>query len=247
MAEPVVGRVVAQRRWTEELYSICIEAALPPFQAGQFGRIGLMIDGERVMRPYSFVNAPGETPHEFYYIIVPDGPLTARLPALAAGDEILINEKANGFLVISEVPAAEQLWMLSTGTALGPFLSILKSAEVWERFADIVLVHAVRTARELTYQETIAPLLEKGGGRLRYIPFVSREKTAHAMPGRVTSALQDGALARRAGLVPTPQNAQFMLCGNPAMVTDTTAILTQAGFARNRRRAPGHITVENYW
>lgn len=247
MPPPLVGQVAGQRQWTENLYSIRIEAEGVSFQPGQFGRIGLAIDDKQVMRPYSFVNAPDEQPLEFYYIVVPGGPLSGRLTQLKAGDDILINAKANGFLMLSEVPDAAQLWMLSTGTALGPFLSILKSEEAWRRFESLVLVHAVRYARELTYQETISRLVEKGGGRLRYIPFVSREETAHAMAGRIPAALQDGSLAARAGLSPAPETAQFMLCGNPEMVKDTSAVLEQSGFAKNRRRAPGHITVENYW
>lgn len=247
MPAPITGKVVGQRQWTPELFSIQIDADIQAFEPGQFGRIGLMIEGAPVMRPYSFVNAANEQPLEFYYIIVPEGPLTARLPHLKKGDEILINEKPNGYLVLSEVPEAEQLWMLSTGTALGPFLSILKSDEVWRRFEQLVLVHAVRYANELTYQEDIRHLLEKGDGRLRYIPFVSRETAAQAMAGRIPAALQDGSLAARARLEPTPQTAQFMLCGNPNMVHDTIAVLQQAEFTKNRRRTPGHITIENYW
>jgi ferredoxin--NADP+ reductase len=245
--EPLRGVVAGSKQWTPLLHSIYINAPIAPFAAGQFGRIGLQIDDKIVLRPYSFVNAPAQTPLEFYYIVVEGGPLSARLPKLRAGDEIFINEKANGFLVLGEVPQAEQLWMLSTGTALGPFLSILKTDEAWGKFKEFVLVHAVRTQEELTYRETIDELLERANGRLRYIPFVSREKTDFALPGRVPQALQNGALARAANLEFAPGRSQFMLCGNPQMVKDTTEALKGFGFERNRRRAPGHITAENYW
>lgn len=244
---PIVGRVVGQRQWTDSLYSIQISADINPFEAGQFGRIGLMMDDKPVLRPYSFINGADERPLEFYYVIVKEGPLTARLPHLVTGDEVLINEKANGFLVLSEVPPAEQLWMLATGTGLGPFLSILKSKEVWTRFNDMVLVHAVRYANELTYQEDIQRLLGDGGGRLRYVPFVSRERADFALSGRIPQALTNGALANRAGLHFSPDKSQFMLCGNPQMVKDAVETLTPLGFERNRRKKPGHITVENYW
>lgn len=247
MAQPITGTVVGKHRWTDDLFSIQIDAAIAGFEAGQFGRVGLMIDDKPIMRPYSFVNAPDEKPLEFHYNVVHGGPLTARLPALEVGAEILINEKANGFLVLSEVPEAEQLWMLSTGTAIGAFLSILKTEEVWRRFADIVLVHATRTVGALSYREQVDKLAAERGERFRYIPFVSREETDFAMTGRIPQALTDGRLAARANLHYAPDKSQFMLCGNPDMVKDTTAVLTEAGFARNRRRTPGHITVENYW
>jgi ferredoxin--NADP+ reductase len=245
---PLPGKVVGHRRWTDALYSLQVEADIAPFEAGQFGRIGLEVDGKPLMRPYSFVNAPAERPLEFYYILLSGGPLTGRLIKLRAGDDILINQKSNGFLVLSEVPDAKQLWMLATGTALGPFLSILKSEEVWRRFADIVLVHAVRFAKELSYGDSVTTLVEKGGGRLRFIPFVSREETSFdAMRGRIPAALQSGELQARAGLDVSPEKSQFMLCGNPQMVKDTTAVLQEMGFEKNRRRTPGHITIENYW
>jgi ferredoxin--NADP+ reductase len=30
-------------------------------------------------------------------------------------------------------------------------------------------------------------------------------------------------------------------------VTDTNEVLVRRGMKKNRRREPGHITVENYW
>ena len=244
---PHTGKVADFRRWTENLYSISIDAAFHAFEPGQFARIGLAEDGENVMRPYSFVNAPDEGLHEFYYAVVPEGPLSRRLPHLRAGDDILYVPKPNGYMVLSEIPDARALWMLSTGTAVGPFLSILKSARVWERFEHLVLAHAVRHAEELSYSEEIARLVRKSGGRLRFAPFVSREDADGAMRGRIPAALESGALQERTGLDISPSDTQFMICGNPQMVKDTTATLLSRGFERNRRRKPGHITMENYW
>lgn len=245
--EPHRGKVAGGRRWTEHLYSLKIHAEFLPFEPGQFARIGLPIDGNDVLRPYSFVNTPQESAHEFYYTAVPGGPLTARLPSLQAGDDILFVPKPNGYMVLSEIPDAAQLWMLSTGTAVGPFLAILKSATVWERFNDLVLVHAVRNAAELSYRDDIAELVEKGGGRLRYVPVVSRETVDFALPGRVPAALATGTLQQQTGLEISPACSQVMICGNPQMVKDTLAALQEMGLERNRRRKPGHITMENYW
>jgi len=37
------------------------------------------------------------------------------------------------------------------------------------------------------------------------------------------------------------------LCGNPQMVKDTSELLVAQNYKRNRRKEPGHITVEQYW
>jgi ferredoxin--NADP+ reductase len=247
MGSWVEGRVHALRQWTDEHFSLQVEADLPPFTAGQFTRLALEIDGEMVARPYSFVNGPDNPLHEFYFIIVPGGPLTQRLVKLRPGDTVFIAPRAAGFFVLKEIPDAANLWMLSTGTAIGPFLSILSTDEVWERFARIVLVHAVRTMEELTYSDTINALLEQHPEQLTFIPFVSREQTDFALPGRVPAAIEDGSLEARAGLPLDVADSQVMICGNPAMVSDTQAVLVARGMQKNRRKEPGQITTEQYW
>src|SRR5882762_2739670 len=152
------GTVVNQKRWTETLFSLQVEAEVAAFEAGQFAKLALAVEGEMVARPYSFVNAPNERPHEFYYVTLPDGPLTQRLSKLEAGDAIRLAPRPAGFLVLSEIPDGENLWLISTGTGVGPFLSILKSEAPWQRFRQVVLVHAVRHAEELTYRESISRL-----------------------------------------------------------------------------------------
>ncbi|VAW80340.1 Ferredoxin--NADP(+) reductase [hydrothermal vent metagenome] len=253
MAKPInpdrwcEGTVVELKRWTEQLYSVRVDAPVNTFTAGQFTKLGLMMDDELVSRPYSYVNAPDESPLEFYFITVADGPLTQRLVNLSAGDTIYIMRKASGFLSLNEVPDAKHLWMLSTGTAIGPFLSILKTPVPWKRFERIILVHAVRTAEELSFQNSIQNIADQHPEQFSYIPFVSREDTDFAIRDRIPDAMTSGTLEARAGIIITPDQSQIMLCGNPEMVKDTSEALKTRGLERNRRRTPGHITVENYW
>lgn len=241
------GRVHALRQWTDKLYSIQVEADVDVFTAGQFTKLGRVIGDEFISRPYSYVNAPGETPCEFYFVTVPDGPLTNAMVRLQAGDPIQVMRRASGFLTLNEVPAAPHLWMLSTGTAIGPFLSILKTPEPWQRFQRIVLVHAVRLAEELSFAETIAMLRDAHPDCFDFIPFVSREDASFAIRARVPAAISDGRLEQRAGLRISAETSQVMICGNPDMVKSTQSALQARGLERNRRRTPGHITVENYW
>lgn len=243
----IEGTVVENIHWTDALYSVRVRADVKAFTAGQFGRLGLEIGEKPVGRPYSFVNAPGEDICEFYSIVVPEGPLSPKLYALEAGDQVLVSPKGAGFFTLSMVPNTDTLWMLSTGTALGPFLSMLKTEEPWERFEHLVLVHAVRRAEELTYQEQIRSFTQHNEKKFQYVPFVSREETDFALAGRVPAAIESGALQQRAGLPMTTQDSQIMICGNPAMVHDTMALLETQGFAHNTRKQRGHITTENYW
>jgi len=236
------GTVAGNRHWTEALFSLKVEAPRLAFQAGQFVRIALDIGGERIARPFSFVNPPQDPVLEFYGIVVPQGPLSPRLEKLAAGDRLYVASNPAGFLVLSEVPDAETLWLVSTGTGIAPYLSILHTDAPWARFRNVVLVHAVRHARELVYRDLITAM-----PRLRYVTFVSREAHPGSLPGRIPAAIRDGRLEAAAGVALDAASSHVMLCGNPQMLKDATAALAERGMRKHRRRSPGHITVESFW
>ena len=241
----IEARVLENRHWTDALFSLRVEGAELSFQAGQFVRLALDVDGERVARPFSFVNPPADPVLEFYGIVVPQGPLSPRLEKLAAGDALYVAPRPAGFLVLSEVPDADTLWLMSTGTGIAPFLSILRTDVPWQRFSNVVLVHAVRHARELVYHDLIKDL--KRQKSLRYVTFVSRESAPGSLAGRIPAAIRDERLEAAAGLRLGAQGSQVMLCGNPEMLADVAAALAERGMRKHRRRAPGHITVESFW
>jgi ferredoxin--NADP+ reductase len=241
MAKWLEARVLENKHWTDALFSLRVEAPRLPFEAGQFVRIALE---ETLARPFSFVNPPEDPVHEFYGIVVPEGPLSPRLAQLRAGNRLLVASNPAGFLVLSEVPDAETLWLVSTGTGIAPFLSILRTETPWRRFRNVVLVHAVRHARELVYGELIRKISQEHA--LRYVTFVSREAAPGSLAGRIPAALRDGRMEKAAGLA-LDGNSHVMLCGNPDMLKDTQALLVERGLRKHRRRNPGHITVESFW
>ena len=236
------GKVMENRHWTEALFSLRVAGAPLAFEAGQFVRIALDIGGERVARAFSLVNPPQEPVLEFYGVIVPEGPLSPRLARLAAGDTLYVASNPAGFLVLPEIPDAETLWLVATGTGIAPFLSILRTDAPWRRFRNVVLVHAVRHANELVYQELLA-----GVPGLKYVRMVSREAAPGALAGRIPAAMRDGRLEAAAGVALSAASSQVMLCGNPDMVRDAAEALGERGMRKHRRRAPGHITVERFW
>ena len=251
MSKWVEGKVVDKQLWTDRLVTLRIAAPEVSFVAGQFARLALPAPSgakePMLGRPYSFVNPPDRAPHEFYFNVLPEGPLSPRLAALATGDPVWLLDRANGFFCATELPDAAALWCLSTGTGLGPFLSILRTEEPWEKFERVVLVHAVRHAADLSYGEVIAAIGSARPGRFGFASLVSREAHRGALPGRIPEAIREGRLEARIGVPLTAGNAHAMLCGNPDMVRDTQAVLEARGMRRHRRREPGHFTVETYW
>jgi ferredoxin--NADP+ reductase len=148
----VEGRVVGKRQWTNALYSLQVSApgshlyrgpVRAPCAARSAGREGT--DG----RASVFVReSPARRAARVLFHLLPDGPLSPRLAALDGGDAVWMLPRANGFFTISELPESESLWCISTGTGIGPFLSMLRTDEPWQKFARVVLVHSVRVRRQ---------------------------------------------------------------------------------------------------
>lgn len=246
MAGWLNGKVVENRRHNEYLTALVIDVDLAGYEAGQFVRIGLPDGEEVVARPYSLVNTPEEQYLEVYFNIVEEGPLSPRLFALQAGDDIMIADNPNGFLTVSEIPECKHLWMIATGTGIGPFLAILKSAPVWDKFEKVVLCYSVSYAKELAYQETIQQVLADHSDQFIYVPIVTRETHDDALGQRIPALMQDGSLEARTGITVNPVDSHVMMCGSSNMITDVSAELANREMKKHRRRDPGHFTTEKY-
>jgi ferredoxin--NADP+ reductase len=245
MADWLTGKIVEKKCWNDRLYTLRIECDFDTFESGQFVRVALDIDGERVARPYSLVNKPGDDFLEIYFNIVDEGPLSPRLAELEVGDEIFVTDRANGFLTVSEVPQCRHLWMLATGTGVGPFLSILKNRDAWQRFEKIVLVYSVRDISELAYQQQVADIQEQWPQKFSFVPLVTREKVEGMLNQRITDSIEDDSLEQATGVV-IDEDSHVMMCGNSEMIADVTEVLAKRGLRKHRRREPGHITTEKY-
>jgi ferredoxin--NADP+ reductase len=251
LATWIEGRVAGRRRFLDTLHLLQVDAPQLTFVAGQFARLALPApEGSKdpmIARPYSFVNPPSQPLHEFYFTVVAEGPLSPRLAALDVGAPIWLAPRASGLFTLDETVEADTLWCVSTGTGIGPFLSMLRTEGPWDKFANVVLVHAVRLGRDLSFREEIGGIARAHEGRFRYVPVVSREPWPDALPGRIPALIEDGRLEARAGVPLTVESAHAMLCGNPAMVDDVQKVLATRGMRRHRRKEPGHVTLETYW
>jgi ferredoxin/flavodoxin---NADP+ reductase len=240
-------KITRRTDWADGLISLELEAAASPFIPGQFINLGLDLDGNRVKRSYSLASVPGE-PCEVYLALVSGGALTPPLFERGAGDAVWLDDRALGFFTLEHVPAAERVWLLATGTGLGPFLSMLRSPTIWQRFSRIVLVHGVRHVSHLGYTDELARLVREHPGQLDYVPMLTRDAPpAGGLSGRLPALIEAGELEARLGLRLDPARDHVLLCGNPGMITDVQAVLGARGLDKHRPRKPGHITIESYW
>ncbi|MBY5993539.1 ferredoxin--NADP reductase [Ferrimonas balearica] len=247
MSAWVQGTVVERIDWNDKLFSLKVDAPVQPFVAGQFTKLALEQGGERVQRAYSFVNPPEAEHLEFLAVTVEEGQLSPRLQDLKPGDNLMVSPRPSGFLTLDEVPAGRELWMFATGTAVGPFLSILHSEDCWDRYEKFILVYAVRHQADLAYLEPIRALEKAHPEQFRFVPVVSRESMEGALQGRIPELLSRGAIQEAADVPIAPARSQTLICGNPDMIRDTLAVLEGMGLRKNLRRTPGQITMEKYW
>jgi len=206
----VTEQVLDVRHWTDTQFTVSTtRRAGLRFENGQFVMVGMEVEG---------------------------GPLTSRLQHVRPGDSILISQKPTGTLLLRDLKPGKRLYLLSTGTGVAPFMSIVKDPEVYERFECVVLVHGVRWIRETAVAEHfIADLRahevlgELVRDKLHYYPTITREP--HANHGRLTALFESGRLFQRFKLpAPDPREDRAMVCGSPSMLAETSALLDAHGF-----------------
>ncbi|AIL32157.1 ferredoxin--NADP reductase [Basilea psittacipulmonis] len=221
------------------------------FLPGQFARLGLPSEAGKepdIWRAYSMVNHPSEQALSFYSIVVPDGAFSPKLASLKSGDTIYIGKQVFGFLTLDRFPnGGKTLWLMSTGTGLSAFISILKDEKTWQRFEQVVLVHGVRHANELSYQDEIRDATHACAGRFTYLPLVTREAYQSFPQARITTMIEQDAWKKHTGLELRAEHDCVMLCGNPEMLTQARKMLSEMGFQAERRGVPGNLAVEKYW
>lgn len=248
----IPATVIENRALTDRHFALIFETELLPFKAGQFARLQIEAENdegeiEKFANPYSLLNTPDEKQGEVYFNTVPGGKVSNALAALKPGDIVEIAQPCVGFFVLSQIPEAKHLWMLSTGTGIGPYLSMLKTAEAWERFEKIILVHAVPHANELCYANLIQSFADANPDQFQFIPVVSREDHEGALRGRIPLLIESGELEDRAGLEISKDNSHVMLCGNSGLLKDTKAVLKERGMERHLNHKPGHVSSEQYF
>ncbi|MES2182195.1 MAG: ferredoxin--NADP reductase [Pseudomonadota bacterium] len=245
-------RILSVHHWNDSLFSF--KTTRDPglrFENGQFVMIGLEVDGRPLLRAYSIASPNYEEHLEFFSIKVPNGPLTSRLQHLKVGDDLFVGRKPTGTLVTHDLKPGKNLYFLSTGTGLAPFMSLIQDVEAYDKFEKIILIHGVRYVSELAYADFIEkelPNNEFFGDQVRekliYYPTVTREPFRNQ--GRLTDLINSGKLFDDIGLPPlNPEHDRAMICGSPHMLTDTSDLLDARGFQVSKRIGePGDYVIE---
>ncbi|MFI4819197.1 MAG: FAD-binding oxidoreductase [Enterobacterales bacterium] len=244
----VKGNIINIKHWTENIFTLILNAPVDFFIAGQFTKLRLKINKKYINRSYSYVNAPKSNNLEFYLVSIKKGKMSKYLNILQKENNIYIRKKSLGSFILKNIKSCKNLWMISTGTAIGPYLSILDQEEGINKFEKIILIHAVRLNKEFSYENKIKILKNKYKNKLLIQKIISREKSYKSISGRIPLLIYSGLLEYSINLNINSKDSHVMLCGNPNMIRDTKNILENFKcMKKNLFNKYGNITIENYW
>ena len=243
--------VLDVHHWSDKLFTIkTTRDNSLRFRNGEFLMIGLEVAGKSISRAYSMASSQYDDHLEFYSIKVAAGEFTSRLQNIKVGDKLLVSKKPTGSLLWDRLRPGKRLYLLSTGTGIAPFLSVIKDPAVYANFATVILVHGCRYINELTYRELITSELQKNEyfgesvqQQLRYYPAVTREPFKNY--GRIPQLITSGKLMTDLNL-PTlnVDDDRFMLCGGPGMLKNLSKLLIDYGFCETRKNDLREFVVE---
>ncbi|PWK70573.1 ferredoxin--NADP reductase [Aminobacter sp. AP02] len=243
--------VVSVKHYTDRLFAFRITRPQSlRFRSGEFVMIGLPNAEKPVFRAYSVASPSWDDELEFFSIKVPDGPLTSELQKIQPGDTVLMRQKSTGTLVLDALTPGKRLFMISTGTGIAPFASLLRDPDTYERFEQVVLTHTCRDVAELAYgQELVAnlesdPLIgELTHGRVTLYNSTTRE-TSECM-GRITALISSGKFYSDLGIEKLdPETDRIMICGSMHMLKDVKELAESLGFVEGSLSEPGTFVVE---
>ena len=242
--------VLQVKHWSDKTFSFRTTRKFPnKFNNGEFAMIGMEHEGKKLLRAYSFASANHEDHLEFLSIKIQDGPLTSKLQHIKEGDEILINSKSTGTLVIDYLLPGRNLYLIATGTGLAPYMSIIKDPKTYERFEHVILTHTVQYENELAYKDELETFNEDWKevtlGRFTYFNTLTQQEWKNK--GRITEWIKNGHLYIITNNISQPfepKKDRFMVCGSQGLNKDLIEHFESLGMEEGNTSIPGQFVIE---
>ena len=240
---------------------------LPDFEAGQFAVLGLPATASRhpvsdpkqeradpdklIKRAYSIASSSVANEYvEFFIVMVRSGALTPRLFALSVGDRLWLSPKVSGLFTLAEVPRDQHVLLISTGTGLAPYMSMLRSDLVCDDPRRFAVIHGARHSWDLGYRSELLTL-DRMCPNFTYLATISRPEEEPIQWAGETGYIQDvwqrGVLGESSKFRASPEDTHVFLCGNPSMIVTMEKVLGELGFKEHKRNDPGNLHMEKYW
>ena len=216
--DPTRDGLAAQVVGADWLSSTVLRLRLQPerglrYRAGQH----LVLWAGQVARPYSLASLPQEEPFlEFHLDCRQPGEFSDRARQLQVGDVLRLGDLRGGALQYDPDWQARPLWLLASGTGLGPLWGVLREALRQDHQGAIRVIHQAHDADGHYLAEPLAALA--------------------AQHSNLTVELWTAAQAPQAlaQLRLVSRQTLALLCGHPAQVEAFSKRLFLAGLPRNQ-------------
>jgi ferredoxin-NADP reductase len=211
------AQVMHVRHQTPRSVTLSLRAngAWEGFQAGQFLRIGVEIDGIRRTRTYSPAGSAHAGGREIELTVTehPGGLVSGRLPSVATPGATLHLSPAQGEFTLPE-RRPDRIVLISGGSGITPLMSMLRTLRDEDRGTEVAFKHYARTRADWLYEPEVRAL-----ARGRRDVDVSYETTREGAQRRLDAdALGD-----------VDDACWAAVCGPPSLIEATRAAWAQRG------------------
>ena len=201
-------------------------------------------DGDyMIRRAYSITSNSMDSELEFVVTLVRSGDLTPRLFALKEGARIYVHPGAQGLFTLGASSGNRDLLLVGTGSALAPYLAMIRSSFDETEEIKFVVVHAAATSRDLAFRTQLVKLSELSD-RLTYLPTITNPEADpgwEGLTGSVVDLLDSHEIEDAVGIPVDPERFDAFLSGSPEMIDQVTTALKARGFEDD------DIHAERYW
>lgn len=219
------------------------------FTAGQFVTLHIEGPSKILHRSYSIANMPGSDTLELACSYVEGGVASKLLFEMKPGSSILASGPYGLFVLKEERPA--RYILIATGTGVTPYRSMLNEIKsrlneqhnpnansIPAKPLEVVLILGVRRPEELLYCEEFTAFA-KDNPQFKFMACYSREvhEDKALLPFEHKGHVQDVF----SNLQLNPEQDIVYLCGNPGMIDDSFAKLTELGFDKKNVRREKYL------
>jgi prolycopene isomerase len=222
-----------------------VEGSLPPFQAGQFINLFVLIDGIATSRPYSISSPPGRPYFDITVRRKPDGFVSQYLlDRVKPGDTFTATEPSGVFLYDLRGDSTNRVF-LAGGSGITPFASFLRHATENKLPCTAQLIYGSRDPGDIIFEEELREMSRQNPG-IR-VDFVISEPPA-GWTGH--TGLLDAKLIH--SLVGPTEGKTFFVAGPPEMhrLVDRALESLKVPARRIKKESfgsPADITLEEGW
>jgi len=228
------------KRTNSKAFTLGVHKTALEFEAGQFTRLALELNGEIITRPYSFSSHKKDMFFEFYITPIEDGKLSPQINNLKPGDKIKIANSANGHITPASIPKSKYLWFFVTGTGVGLAQSLIRDKSILKNHEKIIIVHGIRTEADIIEPQELS-LKEN----THYLACTSNPSIKTQYQGRIWENIKNITSKDEKDL--SPLNSYVVLCGNPEMIKEGKRFFEARGFSLQKGETKGNLIHERYW